>query len=205
MDKLPRLTLFFLSKFFPDLIDANFTYFMDSSFYKKGKDLKEILTLLDPQKKNKIKEIDHLKYKYLIAIDGNTCPWVRVAWIMHSNSVLVKQKTSKIQWFYPALAEYYNYVPVKENLSDIFKQLEWMKENDNKLKIISENATNFIENNLLPEDIDKQMVIILNEYAKIQIDKELKVTLQEADKVFSLPNLLISLYNRIEDKVLGWF
>lgn len=205
IDKLPRVKLLFLSKLFPKLVDAKFTYFMDSAFYKKGKELKQVLTLLDEGKKNKVKEIDHLKYKYLIAVDGNTSPWVRVPWIMHSNSILVKEKTTKIQWFYSALKEYYNYVPIDENLIDLFEQIEWMKANDNLLKVISSNAQKFIADNLKPEDIEIQMVIILNQYAKIQKDKELKITLKKAEEVISLPALFKSLFNRVEEKILGWF
>lgn len=205
IDKLPRVKLIFLSKLFPELVDAKFTYFMDSAFYKKGKELKQVLTLLDEDKKNKVKEVDHLKYKYLIAVDGNTSPWVRVPWIMHSNSILIKEKTTKIQWFYSALEEYYNYVPIDENLRDLFKQIEWMKENDKLLKVISNNAQKFIADNLTPEDIEIQMVIILNQYAKIQKDKELKITLKKAEEVISLTALFKSLFNRVEEKILGWF
>jgi hypothetical protein len=32
----------------------------------------------------------HLKYKYLISLDGNGAPWLRVPWILFSNSILIK-------------------------------------------------------------------------------------------------------------------
>jgi hypothetical protein len=45
----------------------------------------------------------HMKYKYLISLDGNGAPWLRVPWILLSNSVLIKQDSENIQWFYPGL------------------------------------------------------------------------------------------------------
>lgn len=58
----------------------------------------------------------------------------RVPWIMLSNSVMLKQETNLMQWFYPALKAYKNYIPINERLTDIFPQLEWMKNNDHKVK-----------------------------------------------------------------------
>ena len=101
-------------------------------------------------------------------------------WIMLSNSVLVKQETSKIEWFYAAMQPYVHYVPVNENLSDIFKQLEWMKSHDSELQKISMNAQNFAHNNLLPEHIEEQFVLILNEYHKIQRDNKIIPSLPKA-------------------------
>ena len=99
---------------------------------------------------------------------------------MLSNSVLVKQDTSKIEWFYAAMQPYVHYVPVNEKLSNIFAQLEWMKAHDSELQKISMNAHNFVHNNLLPEHIEEQFVLILNEYHKIQRDNKIMPSLPEA-------------------------
>lgn len=204
-DKIARLKISFLSKLYPDIIDARLTGRIDKNYSQSSKNLDIILKLTFDGNYQTVSEENHLKYKYLLSVDGNTCAWMRVPWIMLSNSVLLKQETSKIEWFYPALKAFYNYIPLREDLRDLFEKYEWLKNNDDKAKIISENATNFIKNNLLPEDIDKQMVITLNEYAKIQEDKKLNITLQKAEDVFSFPGLLMSLYRRLEDKITGWF
>ncbi len=170
MSSLPRLSLVLFSKIYPQMIDAKFSYRINA---KQGKKMAESIDILFNQDYQRASEEEHLKYKYLISIDGNTCAWLRVPWIMLSNSVLLKQNSHNIEWFYPALKAYYNFIPVSEDLSDLFSKIEWMKLNDEKLKIISLNAQKFVENNLMPEDIEKQMVIILNEYSKIQIDKDI--------------------------------
>lgn len=180
-DKLPRLKLVMFSKLYPDLIDAEITAYYEFSSDQDGDNLKKVLNTLFNNGEKRVNEIDHLKYKYLIAVDGNTCPWLRVPWIMLSNSVLVKQETEYIEWFYPALKAYTHYVPVQEDLTDIFSQLDWMRSNDEKVKEISINAQRFVKNNLMPEDIEKQMVIVLNRYSQIQKNDKLKITLPRAD------------------------
>ena len=127
IDKLNRLKLTILSKLYPELLDARLNRFTELSKDQEGYNLKWIIEKLFGEDDFTVKEEDHLKYKYLVAIDGNTCPWMRVPWIMLSNSVLLKQETNNIQWFYKAIKPYVNYVPVKEDLTNIFDQLEWMK------------------------------------------------------------------------------
>ncbi len=189
-DKFPRLTLVMLSKLYPDLIDAKFNRFsFDKN--KSGEDLRLVLNILsngvpesEIEKTQTIPEEDHLKYKYLISIDGNTCAWMRVPWIMLSNSVLVKQETSKMEWFYPAIKPYVHYVPVNERLTDLLSQIQWMKTHDLELEKISANAQNFVKNNLMPEHIDAYSVIILNEYHKLHKGSKLIPTLPPAEESF---------------------
>ncbi len=182
-DKLVRLKLAIFSKLYPDLIDAEITAYYEFSNDQDGNDLKKILDYLFNNKQQRINEVDHLKYKYLIAVDGNTCPWLRIPWIMLSNSVLLKQETSNIEWFYPALKAYTHYIPIKENLADIFDRLDWMKDNDSKVKEISFNAQNFVKNNLMPEHLEAYFAIILNEYSSIQKDSEIKISLPKAEDI----------------------
>ncbi len=203
-DKLPRVSLVILSKLYPDLIDAQFTYHMRASFDQDDKKLKKILKLLFGKGFLHIAEEDHLKYKYLIAVDGNTSPWIRVPWIMLSNSVLVRQESSYMEWFYPALKPYVHYVPVNERLTNIFEQLEWMKSHDLELQNITHNAHNFVENNLKPEHIDAHMAIILNEYATIQKDEKIVPTLTPAEDVISMFDLLKALVFKGAKKFITW-
>lgn len=125
---------------------------------------------------DKVKEVDHMKFKYLASIDGNTCTWKRVPWIMLSNSVLLKQETDNIEWFYSAIKPYEHYVPMNNRLTNIFQQLDWMKLHDSEVHQISTNAQNFVMNNLMPEDILAHTAIILNEYSKIQQNTKIKVS-----------------------------
>jgi hypothetical protein len=115
-----------------------------------------------------LKEKEHLYYKYLISLDGNTAAWLRVPWILLSNSVLLKQETEVMEIFYTGIKPYVHYVPVSSNISDIFEKLNWLKNNDKQARTISQNATHFICSNLMLTDIDEYLAKILNEYHKLQ-------------------------------------
>ena len=208
LDKIERLKLVMLSTIYPDLIDADFTWYPNFSKDSNGKNLKYLLSSLFPNS-HAISEEDHLKYKYLISIDGQTCAWLRIPWIMISNSVLVKQDSSRIEWFYPAIKPYIHYVPLKQDLTDIFEQISWMKANDNKLQEISLNAQKFIESELMPEHIDSHMAIILNQYATIQKDKKIQITLEPAEDAISMLDLVkLLIYKTSRQFILrvkSWF
>ena len=68
---------------------------------------------------NPISIEQHLKYKYLISLDGNTAAWQRVPWIMLSGSVLLLVETQVEEWFYQDIEAYVHYVPVKGDMSDV--------------------------------------------------------------------------------------
>lgn len=204
VDKLPRFKLAILSKLYPDLIDAQFTSYHNFPEDEKGESLRKILDLLWPEKSKYINKLGHIKYKYLASIDGNTCAWLRVPWIMLSNSVLLKQETSKIQWFYTAMKPYIHYVPLKEALTDTFTQIEWMKNHDLELQQISKNANNFVINNLMPEHIDAYVSIILNEYHGLQRDQKIIATLPSEDQFLSHWTLMCIFFNRVKDNFRSW-
>ncbi len=201
-DKFVRVKLVMLSKLYPDLIDAEMAFYPQFSKDQSGKNLRKILDTLFPGEDRAVQAAKHLKYKYLISVDGNTCSWERVPWIMLSNSALVKQETQNIEWFYSALKPYVHYIPVNESLTDLFQIIEWMKNHDSEVQKISENAHNFVKNNLKPNDINDHMAIILNEYSKIQKDEEIKITLTPAEDAISLQSLIRLV---IHKKFKMWF
>ncbi len=167
----PRLNAVMLSKLYPDLIDARFVGSRYDRFEQD--EFREVLDLLSLKGADRVSEVEHLKYKYLLSIDGNSCTGTRLPWIMYSNSVLVKQESSTMEWFYPALKPYVHYVPVDERLSDIFSKLKWMQSHDKEVQEIVKNARNFIKKELRSEHIEAHAAIILNEYHKLHKDKKI--------------------------------
>ena len=132
---------------------------------KDGDDMKSLLNLIGTSEERKwVLEEDHLKFKYLLTMEGNTAPWCRVPWILASNSALVKQETSSTQYFYSALKPFVHYIPVNERLTDLISTVQWMRANDDKVKDVAEAGSRFIENNMTPEDVDIHFVLILNLY-----------------------------------------
>lgn len=82
----------------------------------------------------------HLHYKYLISLDGVGAAWSRVEWIMFSNSLLIKDISTKEQWFYPLLKHKENTIFVDPNkLEDLLEIVDWCEENEDKVLTIIEN------------------------------------------------------------------
>lgn len=57
----------------------------------------------------------HVHFKYLISLDGTQAAWGRVAWILFSNSLLIKDDSTKEQWFYPLFKDKENVMMVDPN------------------------------------------------------------------------------------------
>ncbi len=157
---MPRYKICMSSKEHPDLNDSGFI----STFYGQMLDTLE--------KEHLIKSFadikTHLNYKYLPVLDGIVCTYPGYLWRLLSNSLVFKQQSDEIQWFYKALAPYEHYVPIKNDMSDLIEKINWAKQNDNKCLVISHNATNFVKNNLLFEDIYLYFYKVLKNYAQHQ-------------------------------------
>jgi hypothetical protein len=87
---------------------------------------------------------------------------------LYSNSVLLKQESQKTEWFYSSLEAFVHYIPIKEDLSDLFEKLEWCKKNDELVEKISKKATDLIKKNLMPQHVLDHLTFFLIEYSKRQ-------------------------------------
>lgn len=117
---------------------------------------------------NFLSKRDQVQYKMLLNIDGYTCTYPGYLWRLLSNSVTFKQDSYNEQWFYDALKPWEHYVPVNHDLSDIVEKIDWVLENDHKAKLIADNSTNFVKDNLMPVHVDLYIVTLLNKYADLQ-------------------------------------
>src|SRR6185369_486342 len=162
---LPRAQLVLASLKHPDLIDARFHNVVQCD--------KQIPSLLKSQGlvSSSVSRPDHIKYKYLVDVDGNSCSYERYFWLLLSNSVVLKQQTPNIQWYYRALQPYKHYIPVKEDLSDLTTQINWAKEHDEECRQMAQAATAFVEDNLSPEDTLVYLHHLICSYSKLLIDK----------------------------------
>ncbi len=160
-EHLTRAKLVLLSLSHPEEIDARF-----NSIVQCEPEV-PILMKAKGMVSSNVNRIDHLKYKYLVDVDGNSCSCERYFWLLLSNSLILKQMTPNIQWYYGALEPYKHYVPVKEDLSDLLEKIEWAKTHDLEARIIAEEATHFVEEHLSPEDVALYFYLLLKEYSKL--------------------------------------
>ena len=87
------------------------------------------------------------KYKYLVYVDGH-CAACRYGFMMRLGSVILKvapRQVADTMWYFPLLQPYVDHVPVKSDLSDLEEKIRWCRENDEKCRIIGENAKAFYE------------------------------------------------------------
>lgn len=164
-EEIPRIKLVLQSLLFPQEINARFVNLHSLDYAPP-----EISQIFKAKKMagRWVDKMDHLKYKYLVDIDGGACTFERYYWLLLSNSVVLKQITPNRQWYYGMLEPYKHYIPVKEDLSDLMEQIRWAKEHDSEAKRIAENATDFVMQHLSAEDIYLYLYHLICEYAHLQ-------------------------------------
>jgi hypothetical protein len=163
----PRPRLVLLSLDHQSILDAKFSYFHEHPELKA-----ECKKLGIHQKK--INSSSYCRYKYLIDIDGNTTAWSRYFSLLLSNSVCLKVITNNIQWFYKGLEPYKHYIPVNENLSDIFEQFNWAKKHDRESKNIAQSATDFAKSYLFEEGVYAYLYLLLKHYSEMLRQNDLE-------------------------------
>ena len=101
-------------------------------------------------------------YKYIIHVDGHSSAF-RLTLEMKMKSVLLIVDSDYYIWYKQKLEPYKHYIPIKKDLSDLLYVINWCKENDEKCKIIAENAYDFYTNNLQENNIYDYLSTTINE------------------------------------------
>lgn len=153
-----RVKLCSLSLDYPQSIDAKFTKFTQGT---------ENLTSLNQFKGDFVSYEAMLNYKYLMLIDGNSCSFSASGWRWFTNSVVFKDNSDLIQWYYNELKPYVHYLPVKADLSDLLEQITWAKSHDLEAKAIAKNAREFAVSHITQEQNNLYLLHVLNSYSKL--------------------------------------
>ncbi len=143
-----RIMLCELSEKFPEHIDAKITHFVDGW---------EKLPELEHLRGNFIPYNEQLKYKYHMLIDGYTCSYSNSGWKWFSNSLVFKEDSENVQWYYSALKPYEHFIPVKEGLEDLVEKVTWAQSHDAQAKEIAAHAREFALNNITK---DKDLIYL---------------------------------------------
>lgn len=151
-DKTPRSLLVDWSMEHPKIINARFT----KVFSKNEKENERL------KKKYKecssVGEVDHLRYRYQIVLDGVTATFPGFLWRLRSGCVPLKQDSSHRQWFYDWLEPHVHYIPIKSDLSDLMQYLDSHPDGH----AVITNATNLVEAELTPSKVLGYFVGMLN-------------------------------------------
>lgn len=114
-------------------------------------------------------------YKMVVNIDGNSVA-DRLPSQLVTNSVILKQQSSNVEYWYDEIKPWQHYVPVANDLSDLASVVERIRHNDTLLQSISDAATAYVLRNLNPDSCRCYWVQLFKEYSKF------------VDNVETLPN-----------------
>lgn len=149
----------------PDLIDARFNYLI--RWWDKDPSITDLM-IKEGMLGDFISLSEFSRYRYLIDIDGHTANTPRTALFLYSGSVLFKQVTDNILWFYSQLKPYVHYIPVSKDLSDICDQIKWAKKHDAECEEMVDRAYELAEEILSPECVYLYFYRLLEAYSRKQ-------------------------------------
>ncbi len=94
--------------------------------------------------KNKISIEDHLKYKFIMCIEGVDVA-TNLKWVMSSNSIAVMTKPKIESWFMEKqLIANYHYIEIKDDYSDLEEKLTYYINNVDECLKITKNANKYV-------------------------------------------------------------
>ena len=101
---------------------------------------------------NSLTSEEQANYKYIVNVDGHVNAF-RLSLELSMGCVVLLSDSKYRTWYRRYLVPYVHYVPVKEDLSNLFDQIRWCRENDKKCEEISLNAKSFYETYLSKDGI----------------------------------------------------
>lgn len=94
--------------------------------------------------KPKISLMDHLEYKFIMALEGNDVA-SNLKWIMSSNSIAVMPRPRFETWFMEGkLIPDFHYIEIRDDFSDLEEKLNYYISNPEKAETIISNAHKYI-------------------------------------------------------------
>lgn len=101
-------------------------------------------------------------YKYLINVDGHVSAF-RLSLEMSMGCCILLAKSKYRMWFHSLMKPMSEYIPIKEDLSDLVEKIKWCRSHDDECKKIATNARKFYLK-YLQEDgaLDYLQKIIIN-------------------------------------------
>jgi hypothetical protein len=124
--KFPRYHLLKLAASAPEILDARLTYRDNFPDTPSGQALLAYLDGLQGGQAAEIPVAEFALYKYVLSLDGVTSTWGRVANLLRTGSALLLQHRWR-QFFHPGLIEWEHYLPIADDLSDLFARYDWLR------------------------------------------------------------------------------
>ena len=114
--------------------------------------------------KNKISIENHLKYKFVMCVEGVDVA-TNLKWVMSSNSIAVMPKPEIESWFMEkTLIADFHYIEIKKDYSDLEEKLNYYINNLNKCIEIIKNANKYVSQFKNKEKEDIISLLVLKKY-----------------------------------------
>ena len=111
----------------------------------------------------KIPFYEMAKYKYLIDVRG--VGWTdRVKSLLMLGRPLLMEDRTNIEWYMPYMEPMKEFVPIREDLSDLVKKIDYLTHNPDIYKNIVNNAQKFVQQYLMPKPILEYLKKITMQY-----------------------------------------
>lgn len=107
------------------------------------------------------------RFKYILALDGNTAPSSRMVNAMLSGSAIMKQESPHAEFWYSKLVPYVNYIPVSYYASDLLHKVRWARSQDHQVQKIAARAKAEAQSMFTDENIACYYFRLLTEYSKM--------------------------------------
>jgi hypothetical protein len=115
--------------------------FFDNSRFDCGAIDKNVAEWVKP----KISIYDHLKYRYIMSLEGNDVA-SNLKWIMSSNSIAVTPRLRNESWFMEGkLIPDYHYIEVRPDFSDLEQKLDYYSSHIDEANAIIAHAHEYVE------------------------------------------------------------
>ena len=114
--------------------------------------------------KPKIHIIDHLKYKFILSLEGYDVA-TNLKWIMSSNSIAVMPKPKVETWFMEGtLIADHHYIEIRDDYADLEERLLYFIANEDKCLQIIQNANRYVTEFLDPQKEELISLLVMQKY-----------------------------------------
>jgi hypothetical protein len=120
---------------------------------------------------------EQTNYKYIVNVDGHVNAF-RLSLELSMGSVVLLADSKYRMWYRRYLIPYVHYVPIKEDLSNLFEQIKWCREHDKECEEIAIKAKEFCETYL-----SKKGILDYLQYLFFRIKKSTGIYLYNTVKV----------------------
>jgi Glycosyl transferase family 90 len=141
-----RAVLFSLDN--PNLLDARVSDAWHACLVHNATNGMDKVFGLGKHKRDEVVQIPSTEYytDYQVAVVlGGIGAAFRTPVHLSAGQAIVLQRFSFEEWFVPYMTPWVHYIPLKEDLSDLKTIMEWVRDNQNKVKSIAENGKKFYE------------------------------------------------------------